>query len=113
TSPSCRSGRPCGSGRGPCLGGSSTPSCGWRTSALRGSFVAPQEPEISVGEVHEVEIQARLRDINTGGHVDNVEAVRVLNEARIRFFGLGRRAEQLGIARDPGLLDALPDGVTN
>ena len=28
------------------------------------------------------EIQARYRDINLAGHVDNVEAVRVLDEAR-------------------------------
>ncbi|TWD16069.1 acyl-CoA thioesterase [Marihabitans asiaticum] len=66
-----------------------------------------------MGEVHEVQIQARLRDINTGGHVDNVEAMRVLDEARIRFFGLGRRADQLGIPREPGLLDDLPDHVGN
>ncbi|MGO4256874.1 acyl-CoA thioesterase [Marmoricola sp. RAF53] len=41
-------------------------------------------------ETFTCEIQARLRDINAGGHVDNVEAIRVVEEARIRFFGLGR-----------------------
>lgn len=39
------------------------------------------------------EIQARLRDVNLGGHVDNVEAMRVIEEARIRFFGLARDGE--------------------
>ena len=32
------------------------------------------------------EIQARLRDVNLGGHVDNVEALRVVDEARILFL---------------------------
>ena len=32
------------------------------------------------------EIQARYRDINLAGHVDNVEAVRVLDEARYEFL---------------------------
>ena len=36
-----------------------------------------------MGKVFECEIQARLRDINLGGHVDNVEAIRVLDEAQI------------------------------
>jgi acyl-CoA thioester hydrolase len=45
------------------------------------------------------EIQARYRDINLAGHVDNVEAVRVLDEARYEF---------LRFARLPGL----PDGAT-
>lgn len=39
-----------------------------------------------MGETFECEIQARFRDINVGGHVDNVEAVRVIDEARIQFF---------------------------
>ena len=66
-----------------------------------------------MGEVREVEIQARLRDINTGGHVDNIEAMRVLDEARIRFFGLGAMAAQAGIEMEPGVLDAAPAHVTN
>jgi acyl-CoA thioester hydrolase len=32
------------------------------------------------------EIQARFRDINLGGHVDSVEAVRIIDEARIQFL---------------------------
>ncbi|WP_370250620.1 acyl-CoA thioesterase [Nocardioides sp.] len=58
------------------------------------------------GEVFECEIQARFRDINLGGHVDNVEAIRVLDEARILFF----RFADLGDGA-PGLLAALPSGV--
>lgn len=39
------------------------------------------------GAAHfDCEIQTRFRDINVGGHVDNVEAVRVIDEARIQFF---------------------------
>lgn len=61
-----------------------------------------------VGEVFECEIQARLRDVNLGGHVDNVEAIRILDEARILFF---RYAELEPSAARPGLLGGLPDGV--
>ena len=32
--------------------------------------------------IYECEIQARLRDVNLGGHVDNVEAMRIVDEAR-------------------------------
>ena len=35
-----------------------------------------------MGAVFECEVPARLRDINLAGHVDNVEAMRVLDEAR-------------------------------
>jgi acyl-CoA thioester hydrolase len=38
------------------------------------------------GRRFDCEIQARFRDVNVGGHVDNVEAVRVIDEARIQFF---------------------------
>ena len=61
-----------------------------------------------VGEVFECEIQARLRDVNLGGHVDNVEAIRILDEARILFF---RYAELDPAAARLGLLGGLPDGV--
>ncbi|QYJ03662.1 thioesterase family protein [Nocardioides panacisoli] len=54
----------------------------------------------------ECEIQARLRDVNLGGHVDNVEAIRVLDEARLLFL---RFAEVAGSGT--GLLGRLPDGV--
>lgn len=48
-------------------------------------------------------IQARVRDVNMGGHVDNVEAIRVLGEARVRFHGLEGQGE--------GLFRNLPEGV--
>ncbi|WP_183096099.1 acyl-CoA thioesterase, partial [Nocardioides stalactiti] len=64
-----------------------------------------------MGEAFESEIQARLRDINLGGHVDNVEAIRVLDEARIQFLSY---APLPAIAGDrPGLLRAVPVGITN
>jgi acyl-CoA thioester hydrolase len=61
-----------------------------------------------VGTVFDCEIQARLRDVNLGGHVDNVEAVRVLDEARILFL---RHAPLDGADRRPGLFRDVPDGV--
>lgn len=62
-----------------------------------------------MGKVFECEIQARLRDINLGGHVDNVEAIRVLDEARLMFF----RHARLTDGDEPrGLLRDLPAGVT-
>ena len=53
------------------------------------------------------EIQARLRDVNLGGHVDNVEALRVVDEARILFL---RHARLDG--RDGGALRDVPDHVS-
>lgn len=63
-----------------------------------------------VGEVFECEIQARLRDVNLGGHVDNVEALRVLDEARLLFF---RHAPLVGGSGSdrPGLFRELPAGI--
>ncbi|WP_408897367.1 acyl-CoA thioesterase [Nocardioides sp. R1-1] len=62
-----------------------------------------------MGKVFECEIQARLRDINLGGHVDNVEAIRVLDEARLMFL----RHARLAAGDEPrGLLRDLPPGVT-
>ncbi len=62
-----------------------------------------------MGQVFECEIQARLRDVNLGGHVDNVEALRVLDEARLLFFRFG----PLGTAADerPGLFRDVPSGI--
>ena len=39
-----------------------------------------------VGQVFDCEIQARLRDMNVGAHVDSVEALRILDEARLLFL---------------------------
>ncbi|WP_323794446.1 acyl-CoA thioesterase [Nocardioides sp.] len=60
------------------------------------------------GEVFDCEIQARLRDINLGGHVDNVEAVRIIDEARIMFL----RYAPLTTDDSAGLLAAVPAGVS-
>lgn len=61
-------------------------------------------------ETFTTEIQARYRDINLAGHVDNVEAVRVLDEARHEFF---RFAPLSGLpAGRTGLLHGLDDGVS-
>ena len=62
-----------------------------------------------MSDVFDCEIQARLRDINLGGHVDNVEAIRILDEARILFHHHADLQPPAG--RRPGLLGALPDGV--
>lgn len=58
--------------------------------------------------VFECEIQSRLRDVNLGGHVDNVEALRVLDEARLLFF----RFAPLRDDERPGLFRDVPAGIT-
>lgn len=62
------------------------------------------------GERFDCEIQARFRDVNLGGHVDNVEAVRVIDEARIQFL---RFAPLHGEDSAPGLLRGVPAGVSD
>lgn len=63
-----------------------------------------------MGETFTTEIQARYRDINLAGHVDNVEAVRVLDEARYEFL---RFAHLPGLPTGAtGLLHGTPDGVS-
>ncbi|GEP35550.1 thioesterase [Nocardioides szechwanensis] len=60
-----------------------------------------------MGEMFDCEIQARYRDVNLGGHVDNVEAIRLIDEARIQFL----RFSPLSADAAPGLLADLPSGV--
>lgn len=62
-----------------------------------------------MGDYFECEIQARLRDVNLGGHVDNVEALRVLDEARLLFF----RFAPLPGSELPGLFRDVPAGITD
>lgn len=62
------------------------------------------------GERFDCEIQARFRDVNLGGHVDNVEAVRVIDEARLQFL---RFSPLHGDEAAPGLLRAVPSGVSD
>jgi len=59
------------------------------------------------GATFECEIQARLRDVNLGGHVDNVEAVRIIDEARILFLRYAALPDLPGA----GLLAGRPSGV--
>lgn len=63
-----------------------------------------------MAETFTTEIQARYRDINLAGHVDNVEAVRVLDEARYEFLRFAHLPGLPGGAT--GLLHATPDGVS-
>ncbi|MFS3129007.1 acyl-CoA thioesterase [Nocardioides sp. Bht2] len=58
------------------------------------------------GEVYDCEIQVRLRDLNVGGHVDNVEVARVISESRVLFL----RYADLGNGK-PGLFGDVPSGV--
>lgn len=62
-----------------------------------------------MGDYFECEIQARLRDVNLGGHVDNVEALRVLDEARLLFF----RFAPLPGSDLAGLFRDVPAGITD
>ena len=63
-----------------------------------------------MGETFTTEIQARFRDINLAGHVDNVEAVRVLDEARYEFLRFARLEGQPDGAT--GLLHGVDEGVS-
>ncbi|MGJ9421392.1 acyl-CoA thioesterase [Aeromicrobium sp. CF3.5] len=56
-------------------------------------------------DTYSCEIQPRWRDVNAGGHVDNVEALRVLDEARQLFLRHG----DVGTGSGPqGLLADVP-----
>lgn len=62
------------------------------------------------GKVFDCEIQVRFRDVNIGGHVDNVEAVRVVDEARIQWFMF---ADVNGPGNGPGLMHRKPAGIVD
>lgn len=62
------------------------------------------------GTVFDCQIQARLRDINLAGHVDNVEALRIVDEARLLFLHFA--PDVLSGAERPGLLGGAPEHVT-
>ncbi|WP_181407555.1 acyl-CoA thioesterase [Nocardioides sambongensis] len=59
--------------------------------------------------VFDCQIQARVRDVNAGGHVDSVEAIRVLDEARIAFL---HHAHLDGEVDGGGLLKDVPSRVS-
>lgn len=61
-------------------------------------------------QVHEVEIKLRYRDLNLAAHIDNVEAVRLTDEARLEFLRFARLASAAGPRT--GLLATLPEGVS-
>ena len=62
--------------------------------------------------VFECEIPARLRDVNLAGHVDNVEAMRVLDEARQMFLRYSVLPDSDALAAPkPGLFREVPDGI--
>lgn len=52
-----------------------------------------------MSEIFEAFIQPRFRDINPGAHVDSVECLRLMDEARLHFF----RWAELSI-NEPGVL---------
>ena len=64
-----------------------------------------------MGAVFECEIPARLRDINLAGHVDNVEAMRVLDEARQMFLRFSALPDA-GAEDRAGLFRDVPSGVS-
>lgn len=60
---------------------------------------------------YQCEVQARVRDLNTSGHVDNIAVMRILDEARVLFLSELTRVK--GEAVDParaaeGLAGAAP-----
>lgn len=62
-----------------------------------------------MGATFECEIQARLRDINIGGHVDSVEAVRIIDEGRLRMLHFAEFPSH----ERPGLYGDRPAHVTD
>ena len=64
-----------------------------------------------MGQTFTTEIQARYRDINLAGHVDNVEAVRVLDEARYEFLRFAVPSRAFPPVRT-GLLHGTDPGVS-
>ncbi len=59
--------------------------------------------------VFDTEIHPRFRDLNMGNHIDSVEAIRVIDEARIQFLRFAPLAPNPdGVV---GLLGTLPSGV--
>lgn len=82
------------------------PTGGTGTRAVAGWPLA--SPRVS--HVFETPIQPRFRDINPGNHVDSVECIRLLDEARLFFF----RWAELPI-NEPGQLGLFshrPEGVS-
>ncbi|TIC81735.1 thioesterase family protein [Nocardioides sp. GY 10127] len=59
----------------------------------------------------ECEIAARVRDVNLEGHADNVELVRVLDEARFRFLRFAPLVSADGVPFT-GVMAAAPGHVT-
>ncbi|NLJ53272.1 MAG: hypothetical protein GX344_03955 [Intrasporangiaceae bacterium] len=55
----------------------------------------------------ETEFQMRLRDLNTANHVDNLEVLRIADEARVLFLGGVEGARNEGF----GLLASMPPDV--
>lgn len=55
------------------------------------------------------EIQTRVRDLNGQGHVDNVEALRIVDEARALLLRFG--GDVPGAGRGPWLLRCAPEEI--
>ena len=61
-------------------------------------------------QVHTVEIPLRYRDLNLAAHIDNVEALRLTDEARLEFLRFAHLELAGGSQR--GLLATVPAGVS-
>lgn len=71
---------------------------------------APVDASTQTSEVFNAEVHPRYRDINPGHHVDSVEAIRIIDEARLQLFRFAPLSPP-GSPR-PGLLGGVPDGVS-
>lgn len=60
-------------------------------------------------EVFDGEVHPRYRDVNLANHVDSVEAIRIIDEARIQFLRFAPLPS--ATAPRPGLLGGTPDHV--
>lgn len=74
-----------------------------------GEDLAPEGAEES--RVLEVSVPMRWGDMDAYGHVNNVQVVRMLEEARIAAFGPPRGAGLPGMKPAVSLFDAVPEGV--
>jgi acyl-CoA thioester hydrolase len=63
-----------------------------------------------VSEVFDAEIHPRYRDINLANHVDSVEAIRIVDEARIQFLRFAPLAPPAG--PKAGVLGGVPENVS-
>ncbi len=72
---------------------------------------APEKPDSNGGRRIEVLVPMRWGDMDAYGHINNVQIVRMLEEARIGAFGPPRGAGLPGIEPHVSLFNDVPEGT--